>query len=164
MWKLVRWEKGIMSSFKPPFKGCVVQFPPAAMLLILIGGSVLLTMLFTGRWGEEERVKKAEQELLQKLALERTTLREHKFDPEKWQAARTPDEKRERFGMLADFLKTHQVAGMTRSRIVELLGQPDHQSDSFWYDFYDVNGDSETRLEIHFDDGRADRCEIHVRP
>lgn len=46
------------------------------------------------------------------------------FDSRRWKAAGRHDKANERFEMLGDFLSTHNICGMQKAEIAQLLGPP----------------------------------------
>lgn len=55
------------------------------------------------------------------------------FDSDKWKSWKmTDDEMTVRWDMTHDLQEKHELNGMTKEQIIELLGQPESKSDSEW--------------------------------
>jgi hypothetical protein len=78
-----------------------------------------------------------------------------KFDSEKWKNwVETESEPSLRWDMIKSLKRTHELIGMPKERVIELLGEPNSKTDSTfnYYLGYSKNGINTGNLTIRFNE------------
>lgn len=84
--------------------------------------------------------------LLGSLSCKAPKHQEEKFDKARW-AVKVDDEYLYRNAMINDLMRTHELHGLKRDKIIDMLGQPD-RTDTFYF-FYTVFWDHLGPITLH---------------